>query len=64
MSTYFEQGDFYTRHFQPGPTEDTLILNMGPQHPSHAWGFARHCGAGWRIHQKGRACTGIHPSHA
>ncbi len=34
MSTYFEQGDFYTRHFQPGPTEDTLILNMGPQHPS------------------------------
>jgi len=27
-------GDFYTRKFQPGPTRDTLILNMGPQHPS------------------------------
>lgn len=27
-------GDFYTRHFQPTPSEDTLILNMGPQHPS------------------------------
>ncbi|MCK4388770.1 MAG: NADH-quinone oxidoreductase subunit D [Desulfobacterales bacterium] len=28
-------GDFYTRHFvEPGPREDTLILNMGPQHPS------------------------------
>ncbi len=27
-------GDFYTRSLQPGPTEDTLILNMGPQHPS------------------------------
>lgn len=29
-----ECGDFYTRHFQEGPTENTLILNMGPQHPS------------------------------
>jgi len=28
------KGDFYTRHFQPTPREDTLILNMGPQHPS------------------------------
>ena len=27
-------GDFYTRRFSPGPSEDTLILNMGPQHPS------------------------------
>ncbi len=27
-------GDFYTRRFQPGPGENTLILNMGPQHPS------------------------------
>ena len=29
-----ENGDFYTRNFQPTPREDTLILNMGPQHPS------------------------------
>ncbi|EMG35991.1 NADH dehydrogenase subunit D [Desulfocurvibacter africanus PCS] len=27
-------GDFYTQRFSPGPTEDTLILNLGPQHPS------------------------------
>jgi len=27
-------GDFYTRSFQPGPVPGTLILNMGPQHPS------------------------------
>lgn len=30
----WEAGDFYSRRFAPGPTEDTLILNMGPQHPS------------------------------
>ncbi len=29
-----ETGDFYTQRFQEGPREDTLILNMGPQHPS------------------------------
>jgi NADH-quinone oxidoreductase subunit D len=29
-----ETGDFYSRHFEKGPREDTLILNMGPQHPS------------------------------
>ena len=27
-------GDFYTRRFSLGQGEDTLILNMGPQHPS------------------------------
>jgi len=27
-------GDYYTRHFAAGPNDDTLILNMGPQHPS------------------------------
>jgi len=27
-------GDFYARKFQPTKREDTLILNMGPQHPS------------------------------
>jgi NADH-quinone oxidoreductase subunit D len=27
-------GDFYTRNFEQGQSEDTLILNMGPQHPS------------------------------
>lgn len=27
-------GDFYTRRFEQGPSENTLILNMGPQHPS------------------------------
>lgn len=27
-------GDFYTRRFSLGQHEDTLILNMGPQHPS------------------------------
>ncbi|CAK7030614.1 MAG: NAD(P)H-quinone oxidoreductase subunit H [Desulfovibrio sp.] len=28
------QGDFYTCHFEKGAQEDSLILNMGPQHPS------------------------------
>lgn len=27
-------GDFYARRFQEGSEENTLILNMGPQHPS------------------------------
>ncbi len=27
-------GDFYTHHFEEGASENTLILNMGPQHPS------------------------------
>lgn len=27
-------GDFYARKFQPTRREDTLVLNMGPQHPS------------------------------
>ncbi len=27
-------GDFYTRLFEPGPDKDTMVLNMGPQHPS------------------------------
>jgi len=27
-------GDYYTRRFSKGQKEDTLILNMGPQHPS------------------------------
>ncbi len=27
-------GDYYARKFQPTRSEDTLILNMGPQHPS------------------------------
>ena len=27
-------GDFYTRKFEAGKREGTLILNMGPQHPS------------------------------
>jgi len=29
-----QTGDYYTRHFSPGPSDDTLIINMGPQHPS------------------------------
>lgn len=27
-------GDFYAQRFQPTKREDTLVLNMGPQHPS------------------------------
>ncbi len=27
-------GDLYTRGFKPEPSEGTLVLNMGPQHPS------------------------------
>ena len=27
-------GDFYTRKFEAGKQENTLIVNMGPQHPS------------------------------
>jgi len=27
-------GDFYAQHFQEGCEENTLVLNMGPQHPS------------------------------
>lgn len=28
------KGDFYTRNFAKGVRENTIILNMGPQHPS------------------------------
>ena len=28
------KGDLSAARFEPGPTEDKLILNMGPQHPS------------------------------
>jgi NADH-quinone oxidoreductase subunit D len=27
-------GDFYTQQMEPGPDDRTMILNMGPQHPS------------------------------
>ncbi|WP_031483805.1 NADH-quinone oxidoreductase subunit D [Maridesulfovibrio frigidus] len=30
----FPEGDFYTNHFEKGAKENTMILNMGPQHPS------------------------------
>lgn len=32
--SFFQSGDFYTRHFQPTDNEETLVVNMGPQHPS------------------------------
>jgi len=28
------EGDAYTRHFQWSPDSDTMVINMGPQHPS------------------------------
>jgi NADH-quinone oxidoreductase subunit D len=28
------EGDFYSRNFQKGCREDTLIVNLGPQHPA------------------------------
>lgn len=34
LKTEHVGGDFYTRNFQQGARENTLILNMGPQHPS------------------------------
>ena len=38
MSAYqnLEQmkGDFYTQKFEAGKQDGTLIINMGPQHPS------------------------------
>jgi NADH-quinone oxidoreductase subunit D len=34
LNTEHVGGDFYTRNFQQGARENTLILNMGPQHPS------------------------------
>lgn len=30
----FPEGDFYTNHFEKGARDNTMILNMGPQHPS------------------------------
>ncbi|HAS90641.1 MAG TPA: NADH-quinone oxidoreductase subunit D [Desulfovibrio sp.] len=30
----FPEGDFYTNHFEKGADDNTMILNMGPQHPS------------------------------
>ena len=32
--TFTLDGDFYSQNFQQGPTENTMILNLGPQHPS------------------------------
>lgn len=36
MHSFHEQmqGDFYTTNFEKGSREGTMILNMGPQHPS------------------------------
>ncbi len=33
MNTFLE-GDYYTNHFEKGAEDNTMILNMGPQHPS------------------------------
>jgi len=32
--TFNLDGDFYSQNFQQGPTENSMILNLGPQHPS------------------------------
>lgn len=32
--SFFPGGDFYTRHFKASDNDETLIVNMGPQHPS------------------------------
>ncbi len=32
--TFQLDGDFYSQNFQQGPSENSMILNLGPQHPS------------------------------